>query len=192
MSDRDLGWDLKAEEAAFFALSLDLSLEELLNFGILAKLLIGAEGDVLFLGPLFKHGLVGNYDGDQISLEGVTVAEDLGDIERLLKFALYLIRGNVLSLSKLKDVLLSINNLESTVGEEHANVTSVYPALSIDCLAGLLRITEVTLEVVVTLVADLTSRHRSTCLILILTCVVHFWDVNKLNIEATVWATDVP
>ena len=99
MSDRDLGWDLKAEEAAFFTLSLDLSLEELLNFGILAKLFIRAVGDVLFLGPLFKHGLVGNDDGDQISLERVTVAEDLGDIERLLKLSLYLIRGNVLSLS---------------------------------------------------------------------------------------------
>jgi hypothetical protein len=123
--------------------------------------------------------LVGNDDGDQVSLEGVTVAEDLGDVERLLKLALYLIRGNILSLSKLEDVLLSINNLESTVGEEHANVTSMYPALSIDRLSGLLRITEVTFEVIVPLVANLTSRHGSTCLrVSILTCVVHFWDVN--------------
>lgn len=40
MSDSDLGGDLKTEEATFFALGLDLSLEELFNFGILAKLLI--------------------------------------------------------------------------------------------------------------------------------------------------------
>jgi hypothetical protein len=123
--------------------------------------------------------LVGNDDGDQVSLKGVTVAEDLGDVERLLKLALYLIRGNVLSLSELEDVLFSINNLESTVGEEHANVTCVDPALSIDSLACLLRITEVTFEVIVSLVANLTSWNGTTGLrILILTCVVHFWDVN--------------
>jgi hypothetical protein len=111
MSDSDLGWDLKAEESAFFTLSLDLSLEEFFNFGILAQLLIRTVGDVLFFGPLFKHGLVGNDDGDQVSLEGVTVAEDLGDVERLLQFPLHFIRGNILALSKLEDVLLSIDNL---------------------------------------------------------------------------------
>ena len=136
--------------------------------------------------------MVGNDDGDQVSLERVTIAEYLGDVERLLKLALYLIRGNVFSLSKLEDVLLSINNLESTVGEEHANVTSVYPTLSIDRLASLLRITEVTFEVIVSLVANLTSWNRTTSLrVLILTCVVHFWDVNKFNIEATVGTTDM-
>jgi hypothetical protein len=136
--------------------------------------------------------LIGNDDGYQVSLEGVTVAEDLSDVERLLKLALYLIRGNILSLSKLEDVLLSINNLEGTVGEEHANVTSVDPAFCIDRLAGLLRITEVTYEVIVSLVANLTSRHGNTGLrILILTCVVHLRDVNKFNIEATVGATNM-
>jgi len=136
--------------------------------------------------------LVRNDDCDQVSLEGVTVAEDLGDVERLLKLALYLIRGNILSLSKLEDVLLSINNLEGTVGEEHANVTSVNPALCIDRLACLLRITEVTYEVIVSLVANLTSRHGNTGLrILILACVVHLRDVNKFNIEATVGATNM-
>jgi hypothetical protein len=136
--------------------------------------------------------LFGNDDGDQVSLEGVTVAEDLRDVERLLKLALYLIRGNVLSLSKLKDVLLSINDLEGAVGEEHANITSVDPALCIDRFAGLLRITEVSFEVIVSLVANFTSRHVYTGFrILILTCIVHFWDVNKFNIEATVGATNM-
>jgi hypothetical protein len=68
----------------------------------------------------------------------------------------------------------------------------VDPALCIDRLTGLLRITEVTFEVIVSLVANLTSWNGTTGLrILILACVVHFWDINKFNIEATVGATDM-
>lgn len=100
-----------------------------------------------------------------------------------MELAFDLIRCYILSLGKLEDVLLSIDDLEGTVGKEHANVTSVDPAFRVDGFASLLGLAEISLEVVVALVADLTTRHGDACLrVLILACIVHLRYVNKFNI----------
>jgi hypothetical protein len=146
----------------------------------------------LLLGPFLYHRLVWDNNGDQVGLKGVTIAEDLSDIEGLLELTLNLIRGNILTLSKLEDILLSIYNFKGAIWKEHANITSVNPAVLINGFAGLLWLTEITFEVVVALVADLPTGHRvASVRILIFTCVIHFWNINKFNIEAAVGATDM-
>jgi hypothetical protein len=68
----------------------------------------------------------------------------------------------------------------------------VNPALRVNRLLGLFRLSEISFEVVVSLVAHFTARHGSTSLrVLIFTCVVHFRNVNKLDIKAAVRTTNM-
>ena len=61
--------------------------------------------------------LLWDNDSNYISLEGISVDEDLGDVEGLPNLLLNLIRGNILTLSELEDVLLSVDDLEGAVGQ---------------------------------------------------------------------------
>ena len=104
---------------------------------------------------------------------------------------LNLVGSDVLTLSKLEDVLLSVNYLKGTVSEENTDIASVNPALFVDAISGLLGLTEVTLKVVVALVAHFTTRGGATLLISILRGVVHIRDVYELNVETLEGATDM-
>jgi hypothetical protein len=109
-----------------------------------------------------------------------------------LELSFNLVWSDVLTLSKLEDVLLSIDNLKGSIGEEHTNVTSMYPSFRINGLTSLLWLSKVALEVVIALVANFTTRHASTSLrILIFTSVVHLGHINKLDIKAAVRTTDM-
>jgi hypothetical protein len=110
----------------------------------------------------------------------------------LLEFSFNFIRGNVLSLGKLENILLSVDDLESTIRKEHANVSSVNPAFSINSLASLFRLAEISFEIVITLVANFTTGHRSTSSrVNILTGIVHFGYINKFDIKTAVGTTDM-
>ena len=100
-------------------------------------------------------------------MKGVSVNENLSDVGRLAQLLLNLVRSDVLTLGKLENVLLTIYDLKGTVGKEGTDVTGVNPTLGINGLLGLFWMTEITLEVVVTLVANLASRSRVSIFILI-------------------------
>jgi len=125
-------------------------------------------------------------------LKRITVTEDLSNICRLTKLAFDFIWGNVLTLSQLEYVFLSVNDLKGAIRKEHTDVASVYPAILIDSLPSLVGLTEISLEVIVTLVANLTSRERIASLrVLILACIVHLRNIDKFNVKATVRAADM-
>ena len=187
----DLSWDFKAKEATFLALGLDFIEKESLDLIGLKNLFIGSMLQTVFLSPLFKLGLLWDNNTNNISLKRVTIDKDLSDIEGLSNLLLNLVGSDVLTLSKLEDILLSVNDLKGTVGEENADITSVNPALFIDTFSGLLRLTEVTLKVVVALVAHFTTGGGAALLILILRGVVHIRYINELDVEALVGTTDM-
>ena len=177
-SDVNLSGDFKAEEAAFLALRLDFIEKEGLDLIRFEDLLVRTEVDSVFLSPLFKLRLLWDYDSHNVGLEGVTVDKDLSDVEGLPDLLLNLVGSDVLTLSKLEDVLLSVNDLKGTVGEENTDIASVNPALFVDAVSGLLGLTEVTLKVVVALVANFTTRGGAALLISILRGIVHIRDIH--------------
>jgi hypothetical protein len=101
-------------------------------------------------------------------LKGITINKDLSDVSRLAELLFNLVRSNILALSKLENVLLSVNDLKCTISKEDTNVTSVNPTLFIYAILGLFWLTEIALEVVVALIADLSSGGRAAMLVLIL------------------------
>jgi len=124
-------------------------------------------------------------------LERVAVHEYLSDIGALLNLLLDLVGRDVLSLGELEDVLLSVDDLEGTARQEHANITGVHPARLVEGVASLLRLTEVAFEGVVAAVADLATGEGDALLVFVLTCVVHVGHVDKLNDQSREWTSDV-
>ena len=124
-------------------------------------------------------------------LERVSIDEDLSDVLGLDHLVFYLVWCDILALRELEDVLLSVYDLKSTAWKELTNVTSVDPAVSINGISGLLRLSEVPLKSIVALVADLSTWHRNSIFILILASVGHFWDINEFNVESRVRSSDM-
>jgi hypothetical protein len=164
----DAGGDLETEEATCFAVRFNVIEEEGGNFLISAEVFKGRKLDVVFLGPFLNNGLLRDNNSNDIGLQGITINEDLGDIGRLPKLLLNLIRCDVLALCKLENILLSVNDLKCTIGKEDTNITSVNPTFFINAIRCLLWLTEIALEVVVSLVADLSSGGRASMLVLVL------------------------
>jgi hypothetical protein len=71
-------------------------------------------------------------------------------------------------LRQLENILLSVNDLKCTISKEDTNVTSVNPTIFIDAIISLFWLTEIALEVVVALIADLSSGGRAPVFVLIL------------------------
>ena len=173
----ELGGDLEAVEASGFAFLSDLCLDQVPGLLVLEDLLVVSSYLVVCC-PFVKNGLVWHNDSDQIALKGVAVDEDLGDVEGLSDLALDLVGDYVFALGQFKDVLLSVDDLECSIGCELADVTGVNPAVLIDCLLGKFGLLVVSLEAVVAAVADLTSGHWVSAFILIIACVVHVGDIH--------------
>jgi hypothetical protein len=164
----DAGRDFETEETACFAVRFYVIEEEGGNFLIFAEVVKGRKLDVVFLGPFLNNGLFRDNNSDYISLKGITINKDLSDVSRLAELLFNLVRSNILALSKFENVLLSVNDLKCTISKEDTNVTSVNPTLFIYAILSLFWLTEIALEVVVALIADLSSGGRAAMLVLIL------------------------
>jgi hypothetical protein len=101
---------------------------------------------------------VWHHDGDKEVLKGVPIYEDLRDLGYLRVNILELLWGDVLTLRKLEDVLRPIYDLDGTVGEDHADIPRVQPAIIRECLLCLLWILKVLFENVSTFQLNLTTR----------------------------------
>ena len=77
----------------------------------------------------------------------------------LSQFVFNLVWNDVLTLGEFEDVLLSVDNLDYSAWKNNADITSVNPTILINSLSGSFLLSEVTLEDIVTSVANLTSRH---------------------------------
>jgi len=164
----DAGGDFETEETTCFAVRFYVIEEEGGNFLIFAEVVKGRKLDVVFLGPFLNNSLFRDNNSDYVSLKGITINKDLSDVSRLAELLFNLVRGNILALSKLENILLSVNDLKCTISKEDTNVTSVNPTLFIYAILGLFWLTEIALEVVVALIADLSSGGRAAMLVLIL------------------------
>lgn len=65
--------------------------------------------------PLANCWMIWHDDGYQVVLERISIYEDLLDVKTLHKLVLNLFWDYILSLGKLKDILLSVNNLDATI-----------------------------------------------------------------------------
>jgi len=164
----DAGGDFETEETTCFAVRFYVIEEEGGNFLIFAEVVKGRKLDVVFLGPFLNNGLFRDNNSDYVSLKGITINKDLSDVSRLAELLFNLVRGNILALSKLENILLSVNDLKCTISKEDTNITSVNPTLFIYAILSLFWLTEVALEVVVALIADLSSGGSAAMLVFIL------------------------
>ena len=128
-------------------------------------------------GPLHAPGLLGNDDANASVLEGVTVDEGLCDHLGKGHDLLDLLRGDVLSLRQLEEILGAVNDLDGSVGENLCHVTGHEPALSIEAFVGLIPSLVVAREDGGTVHADLASRVR-----LVGAGVVHIWEILQANL----------
>mmetsp|Transcript_4106 Transcript_4106/g.10480 ORF Transcript_4106/g.10480 Transcript_4106/m.10480 type:complete len:237 (+) Transcript_4106:107-817(+) len=103
------------------------------------------------LGPNQHVVWIRRDDGDEVAPERVSVHEDLEHEGAPLANLLDLLRGHVLSLRQLEEVLLPVNDLQLPTGNPAAHIPSVEPAVLIQ---NLLR-----LRLVVVVPAD-TERKR--------------------------------
>jgi hypothetical protein len=72
------------------------------------------------------------------------VHKNLLDILRIHVNIFYFLGNNVLALTQLKNVLLSVNNFQGSITQPLTNVASVMPAQRVDCLIRSFRISEIT------------------------------------------------
>ena len=94
--------------------------------------------------------------------------------------------SNVLSLLKLENVFLSINNFQTSgFRMQLSDITSLEPSIFSQGLFGLGLILVVSHEDTSSSKPDFSSGRRSSLFVLVGTQVLHFWDVSKLEFEGT-------
>lgn len=77
-------------------------------------------------------------DSNTAILERITVNEDLLDVLGQGVFVLELLRGDVLTLGKLKDVLDTVDDLDRTVRVDHTDIAREEPALIVKGFSSLI------------------------------------------------------
>jgi len=111
---------------------------------------------------------------------------DLLNVRALRVDVLQLFRGDVLSLRQLEDILSSVNDSDTSVGHDNADVTRQQPPI-FHSLLVLLIVFEVALEDRGPFETDFSSGVGS-----VLRCVSHFWNVPQADLAARNGAADVP
>ena len=94
-----------------------------------------------------------------------------------------LLRCNIFSLCKLKDIFGSVNNLDGTVWQNNTDVTRQEPTIDYS-LFILLRVFEVSIKYSRALETDLAARIRRVSW-----CVSHFWNITEPNFHAGKWSS---
>jgi len=126
-------------------------------------------------------------------LQGISINKGLRNQERLLNFQFYFFRGNIFTLRELENVLLSINNTENTLDRiELSNISGMNPALGIDSFFHKLWLSIVAFESAMTSIADLSARSQKPSLIDVISSVIHFRNINKLDFNCWVGCTNMP
>lgn len=95
-----------------------------------------------------------------------------------------LLRGDVLSLRQLEDVLGSVDDLEGSVGQQLTDVSTVHESVLVDALVSLGLVLVVAQENGMSSQADLSSWVGVSGKIF------HFWDVNKLELQGANGSSD--
>lgn len=137
---------------------------------------VGRNGGGL-LGEVKDGVTVGDDGSNTVVVLRIDVDDDALDIGRVAENRLELFKGNVLTMGRLDEVLLTINDGESSVGIRDTNITSREPTV-VEGLGGLLRLLVVTLRNGSTAQPDLTTGIR-----LIGASVVHIGDIDELDLH---------
>lgn len=143
-------------------------------------------GDVIGAGPIGNPFLVGDDHSHTCVLEGVTVEEGLLDHSGQRHDLLDLLRSDVLSLRELEDVLGTVNNLDRSIREDHADISRQEPAIISEGLCGLIWSLEVASEDGGSLHANFAARVG-----LVRAQVVHLRQVLQTEFNGLNGATDV-
>ena len=91
----------------------------------------------------FDSWVVRMRDGNYMIPEGVSVDEDLRDIDALFIHSFELLRYNVLTLREFEDIFDAVDNFEGVAFQELADVTGVEPTLRVLGLLSQGRVSEI-------------------------------------------------
>ena len=181
--------DLETSQLVGLGSGKDVLLDSLHEVLIVVQLLFGDLFQVnlaaVVLGPLIKEERVKGDDGDDAILQRVTIEPELSDPTRGGELQLNVLGGNVLSLSELEDVLLTIDDSKGTVFSELSDITSVVPAALLKVSSSLLGVLVVPRGDRGTSDANLTTRR------LVSGQVVHLGDIDKLDLNRGNGSTNV-
>jgi hypothetical protein len=97
------------------------------DFLVLKEFVVVIGRDTVVLGPLQELLLLRNDNGDEVVLKAISIDEVLMDDVALLESVFKLVRNDVLTLRKLENVLLSIDDLDGSIRENGTDITGVNP-----------------------------------------------------------------
>lgn len=125
-----------------------------------------------------------NYSNIEV-LQWVTIKETLSNIRTSEVNVLNLLGGNVLSLTQLVNILLSVDDFQGAIGQNYSDISAVIPTVIVDSLFCVLLVQVVSFEDWVASCANLSSGR------VVGRKVVHLWHIYQLELCCYVWATDV-
>jgi hypothetical protein len=144
------------------------------HFLLQAQLFKGAHYPLL-LCQLQERVLAGHDDGHCEVLRGVAVQEEFGEEVSLHVDVLHLVRGHVLALLQLEDVLFAVDDAEGgTLGDELGDVSSAQPTVRSDGFPSQFVHLVIALEDLRPANQDFSSWSRLSVLVQIVGCVSHF------------------
>ena len=119
-------------------------------------------------------------DGNSIVFEGISIKESFCNILISGINVLNFFRRNILSLLELEDIFLPIDDLESSIGQNHANISRVIPSIFINCLFSVFGIFKIFRKDRCTSGTDFSSGR------IVGREIVHFRDVDEFNLCCTI------
>ena len=171
----------------------------LLDLVQLAHLSQSLSGQAVSGSPLLQDILVRDDNGNQCGLMRITVHKGLSDKFVVDVDVLNLFWRDVLTLGQLEDVLLAIDNFQTSLRVPHTNIARMDPTITIQRLGYTIRVilrrmsdTCLVIELVIALEAVVsTETNFTTREWLILARVSHFRNIDQLNFSTWEWSSDV-
>eukprot|EP00123_Amoebidium_parasiticum_P015946 comp23213_c0_seq1/m.37796 comp23213_c0_seq1/g.37796 ORF comp23213_c0_seq1/g.37796 comp23213_c0_seq1/m.37796 type:complete len:400 (+) comp23213_c0_seq1:853-2052(+) len=145
------------------------------------------------MGPSLELLFHRHHQGNTVCVEGVGIEAAVINVLALLHDVLDLAQGHVLTHLQLDEILLSVDDLKLSGGQELTNVSRVEPALAVTLsdvdLVRLLLVLVVAQRDVVARKGNLTTGHADARVVLIRHLVTSLLPIHQFNLVATKGAT---
>ena len=162
----------KPVKSFFFTMLSHFLENELFELFVLNKLFqVGFSNSQTFSSSQNSIRIRMNYSNIEV-LQWVTIKETLSNIRTSEVNVLNFLRGYVLSLTQLVNILLSVDDFQGAIGQNYSDISAVIPAVIVDSLFCVLLVQVVSFEDWVTSCTNLSSWR------VVGRKVVHLWDID--------------